>query len=222
MLNKTIKSWITSGVFWLGLLVGIGVAFPFAADLLGNVIPDSAGNIWGAAIGAAIAVLGALCLENSRRGETRMRVAAWAWHFSHDVIRRLNVLNECYGKRLPMLVKTCDELSSELTPEECSAVRKAIVDFGRARLLFDKNAERLSPHLINLDITEIRSFYALEYILDDACVTAQQIDEQLKTGGARFMAQRNSLSACCRNVEIFDKKMSRHSGQTVQPVDATH
>jgi hypothetical protein len=215
MRYENIKNRIPPGNFFLGLFIGIVLALPLATNWLGNVIPESAGNFWGAALGAAIAVLGALSVEKIRRRESQKQVAEWAHHFSYDVIYCLQRLNELHGpapqKQGP---RSDDSNNRPLAPDEWAAVREAVDALVEARSRFDKNAKRLSPFLINFDIDGIRAFYGLEYILDNACAVAQQISQQSMRGGERSMQQRIKLSAWSKNAELFEKTMLRLSGQT--------
>lgn len=61
----------------IGFFAGILVALPLAAPWMGGVIPDGAGNLWGAALGAGMAVVGAAWVERSRGQSAAREVAVF-------------------------------------------------------------------------------------------------------------------------------------------------
>lgn len=89
--------------FSIGLFTGVLIAMPLGAPVFGAVIPDGAGNMWGAALGAAIAVLGALHVERRRGTRDQLKAASVILEIASTTF------GMCQQLRLVISKPTCEE-----------------------------------------------------------------------------------------------------------------
>lgn len=151
-----------------GVAIGILVAFPLAAPLMGGKILEPVATLWGSALGAIAAVSGALWVAERQVSQQRRNAAALVYSLLHGVSFALQELHEVYGPPQRAHPDPTDEEPDVFTPDDWSAVAdhaKAVMDEYDA---LKRRIHRLEAALNMLGPREMETVFFLESEIENA------------------------------------------------------
>jgi hypothetical protein len=180
----------------VGFGIGVLAAFPFAAPVIGSVIPESAATLWGSALGALIAVGGAFWVSDHSQRAIRRNAAAIVLEVVDATVSWLEDLSNAYGH--PVAREDAAEHDDEpdiLTPENWNSVRASVDAVFAEYGAMNKKMHRVEGVITMLGLEELRSYLALELELELAMSVAESIRKRASERGLHFYPGPASWSA---------------------------
>lgn len=152
--------------FVLGLTIGLALAFPFAAPLIGTKIPEAAATLWGSALGAIAAVAGALLVAKEVQASQRRNAAGLVVKMVRPSLFFLEELCDVYGA--PSKRQDYTEIDQEpdvLPPERWGKVRSSVKTLLEEYELLQRKLHRVDAAINGLGPEDLSLVLNLEAAL---------------------------------------------------------
>ena len=163
------------------MALGILVAFPLAAPIFDAKIPDGAATLWGAALGAVIAIGGSFWVAD--RAQHSQQKSAVALFFSIVEPSVFLFQDMVYEHGRPSVRSGAQEEDREpdlLDGEKCRQLMISTQAFVREYQVVQKRVARIDSSLHSLGTRKLQIFLALEVELDFAYGSASQLLYQIR------------------------------------------
>lgn len=152
----------SAACFLIGLGIGVLVAFPLAAPIIGSVIPDGASTMWGSALGASITVAGAYLVAEYQLKKQRRSAASLMYSIFSDPVYKLTQLMETYGSPSSTVRPHEGYEPADLTKQHWTVVIEAAKDFLKSHEISLQQSRRIDSALNALGPKELFSLFSLE------------------------------------------------------------
>ncbi|MDO9420411.1 MAG: hypothetical protein Q7T66_07105 [Herminiimonas sp.] len=203
---------------WYLLIIGFGAgilfAFPIAAPILGGVIPDAAATLWGSALGAVMAVAGALWVAERSSKEQQRKATALVLEMVRPIAFFLDELRGVYGYPVDRDDHAeNDKEPDPLTPDDWSEVRDAIETLtDQHRSLLNK-LHRVDAVLNNLAPSDLATYFYLESEIEGLMESVAILREEASQPGISFYSApaswggRFALTLFAKHIDEYIKKL---------------
>ena len=168
-------------ILLVGVALGILVAFPLAAPIFDAKIPDGAATLWGAALGAVIAIGGSFWVaDRAQHSEQRSVVDLFFSIVEPSVFLFQDTVEE-YGR--PSIRSGTQEEDREpdlLDEEKCRRIMTSAQAFAREYQVVQKRVARIDSSLHSLGARKLQIFLALEVEMDFAYGCSSRLLSQIR------------------------------------------
>jgi hypothetical protein len=178
-----------------GIAIGVLVAFPLAAPLMGGKILEPVATLWGSALGAIAAVSGALWVAERQASQQRKNATALVRAMLHPVAFHLEELKDRYGPASQPHPPENDEEPYVLAPEDWSKILSLAETVIERHIEFERKIHRVEAALNLLGPTEMEVFFELEAELKSAIsVAVRPLRQRASEPGLRMYSGHASWS----------------------------
>ncbi|MGO0792774.1 hypothetical protein ACTOWA_23210 [Herbaspirillum seropedicae] len=178
---KRITLRVEHWIFLVGVALGILVAFPLAAPIFDAKIPDGAATLWGAALGAVIAIGGSFWVaDRAQHSQQRSAVDLFFSIVDTSVFLFQDIVAE-YGRTSFRSDTQEEDREPDLLDEEkCRHIMISTQAFVREYQVVQKRVARIDSSLHSLGASKLQIFLALEIEMDFAYGCATRLLSQIR------------------------------------------
>ena len=176
-------------ILLVGFCGGMLFAFPFAAPVLGAVLPESVATLWGAALGAAMAVAGATWAANASDRRRRQDAVALILAMLEPIAFFLDELAGAYGAPSTPHPGDNDQEPDVLQPDDWQEVRDSANHLLRRIDLLSKRNHRIDAVLALLGSDALDAYFSFETELEAVIEVARKVEEEASAPGLTLYPQ---------------------------------
>lgn len=175
------------------LVAGVGggmlLALPFSAPVMGAVLPDAAATLWGAALGAAIAVAGAMWAAQAVERRKKQDAVALIVAMVGPIAFFLDELASVYGPPSSSHPTDTDQEPDVLDPSDWQQVHSSATHLlGRIDLLA-RRTHRIDAVLAVLGVEALDAYFSFETELEAVVEIAKNVEKEASKPGLRLYPQ---------------------------------
>lgn len=175
------------------LVVGLGggmlLALPFAAPVVGAVLPEAAATLWGAALGAAMAVAGAMWAAQAAERRKRQDAVALIVAMVEPIAFFLDELAFVYGPPSRPHPSDTDQEPDVLDPSGWQQVKNSATHLLERIDLLAKRTHRIDAVLAVLGAEALEAYFFFETELEAVVEIARTVEGEASQPGLKLYPQ---------------------------------
>ncbi|NVM75640.1 hypothetical protein FHW83_001427 [Duganella sp. SG902] len=183
----------TSATLILGIGIGTLIALPIAAPAIWDAkLPDGAATLWGAALGAVIAVAGAYWVASIPLRIQRRNAAALVFRFHQPLAFFLEEVTYLYGHRSSASRPASDVEPDLIEPDGWRGIADSAKSFLDAYQHLQRKHARIDSAVTWLVADDLAALMGLEIELESVAQALEELYQEASQPGRRLYADHPS------------------------------